>query len=81
MGYAIDADRIILQHEVNSACDFDQSNFKNTSLNILHLLNERKLYARRIVARGLTEGDGHEYETLIAGYILCNTKLILLLGL
>jgi hypothetical protein len=81
MGYAIDADRIVQKQQVYSACDFDQTTFKNTSQNILDLLNERKLLARKIVARGLSEGDGHEYEVLITGFTYCNTKLKQLLGL
>lgn len=80
MGYAIDADRIVQEHRINIACTFNPDDFKHVAKNISSLLNERKLVARKIVARGLTEGDGAEYETLIAQFHHCETKIKQLLG-
>jgi hypothetical protein len=80
MSYAQNKDRILLQKQVTSACEFDQMNFRGTSQNICDILNERKIIARRIVAN-LSVGDGGEYDTLMEHFTYCNQKLKLLLGL
>jgi hypothetical protein len=81
MGYAIDEDRILLHQRVMDTFGYDASNFKTVAHNLEVLLNERKLIARKIISSGLTEGDGAEYETMIAMFTMCDHKMKLLLGL